>query len=625
MTNASKIKIIKNEQWSAIELYNNVKAGILTKPKFQRKKKWSMFPSNTGKDANVREFIEFLQEHKNNVEPLTFGNVIEESTKKYANINGNNRICAIISFMDAPFKVFPEFLETLFEYFDKDENFFEKEKVKKIFENVSYDLFMNTSRINKIFKENGNLELYDKNIELFAKLQDTDFFEDIKDKLVKNFDNSVKININICENYSFTELAELFYDLNKHDSTMSESEILASRLYEVTGFRIRDKVFISKINQKLIEYYEDMSKDEALTTHRFNPENEEINAFDFLVGTQKWLADEFSFIKDLSVSGKEKSLVLRLFESIYGSKPENFTSNIVNNFVETIPKHMKLINDSFNGIYFYSKIQKKGKPMEKLISPDKDAIKSISSKSLCYIVAAIMGFKINNVSEENIQKCIKRVVLFHYMLKNAKSKEIKDKYKEFDSLGYEPGGAYFNTHFKKILKNPEEILSKLSRSKFEELLKDLMNEVNTPHERYLPNKRHKNNKRRKPRVFEYILYSYYISDNVPLKELESRYSMEHISPFSSSYEGCDIDLDRFGNIFPLALQPNIDRSNKHIREIKSNLPYLKNMNVIPTDDEYDSYMKHENKKAFISDNEKYNKICDDREKIYIDTFLNKLY
>lgn len=623
MTNGPKI--IKNEQWSVRLLYDNVRTGILTKPKFQRKKKWCMFPSNTGKDANVREFIEFLQEHKNNVEPLTFGTLVEDNTIKYANINGNNRICAIISFMNAPFKVFPELLETLFKYFDEDEFFFEKEKVKTIFENVSYDSFMGNARINKIFKKE-EIELYKKNINFFTKLQDEeeDFFEDIRNKLVKNFDNDVKININTCENYSFSELAELFYDLNKHDSTMSESEILASRLYEATGFRIRDGVFVSKIKKKLIQYYQDMSKDEALTTHHFNPENENINAFDFLVGTQKMLADEFSFIKDFSISGKEKSLVLRLFESLYGSEQKNFTSHTVNEFVDTIQKHLKLINDSFNGIHFYSKKQKKGKLIEKLISPDEDAIKSISPKSLCYIIAAIMEFKNNGESEENIKKYIKRVILFHYILKNAKSREIKDKYKEFDSLGYEPGGAYFTAHFKKILKNPEDILSKLSKSIFEELLKDLMNEVNTPHERYLPSGKLKNNKRRKSRVFEYILYSYYISDNVPLKELDAKYSMEHISPFSSLYDN-DIDLDRFGNIFPVALKQNIDRSNKHIREIKSSLPYLKNMIVIPSDEEYDSYMEHENKKAYVKDTEKYNEICNNREKIYIDTFLNKLY
>ena len=43
------IKTVKNEQWDVKLLIQKIKNGIITKPKFQRKKKWNTMPQ---KDTN---------------------------------------------------------------------------------------------------------------------------------------------------------------------------------------------------------------------------------------------------------------------------------------------------------------------------------------------------------------------------------------------------------------------------------------------------------------------------------------------------------------------------------------------------------------------------------------------
>ena len=101
-------KIIKNEQWQARVLQEKIERQEIYKPKYQRKRKWDILPK---KDSNPseRKYIEFLFDTHNSVHAITFG----KDGDRLSNIDGNNRINAIMHFLNKPFELFPEKLEPI--------------------------------------------------------------------------------------------------------------------------------------------------------------------------------------------------------------------------------------------------------------------------------------------------------------------------------------------------------------------------------------------------------------------------------------------------------------------------------------------------------------------------------
>ena len=105
-------KRIKNEQWSVKELISKINNDEIRKPKFQRKRKWDLRPTNDS-NPNERAYIIFLYDTENSVHAITFGQ--EPASKKicFSNIDGNNRINAIKHFIDNPFEIFSDYLDDL--------------------------------------------------------------------------------------------------------------------------------------------------------------------------------------------------------------------------------------------------------------------------------------------------------------------------------------------------------------------------------------------------------------------------------------------------------------------------------------------------------------------------------
>ena len=90
-----------------------------------------------------------------------------------------------------------------------------------------------------------------------------------------NFDSTVKINVNIFEGYNTDELCKTFEDINKYNSKLTETELLACRLHNICDFTINDKPFETELNECINEYYKNKSDDEVLDCYKFE---EKINA-----------------------------------------------------------------------------------------------------------------------------------------------------------------------------------------------------------------------------------------------------------------------------------------------------------------------------------------------------------
>ena len=91
----------------------------------------------------------------------------------------------------------------------------------------------------------------------------------------------------------------------------------------------------------------------------------------------------------------------------------------------------------------------------------------------------------------------------------------------------------------------------------------LFNEINSPYKRKLDNNKNKNDKRRKIKFFEKTIMFYYYKGKIPTNMLENEFSIEHIIPNSSEWDG-ELDKDRTGNLIPIISTINSQRGNKHI-------------------------------------------------------------
>lgn len=143
------------------------------------------------------------------------------------------------------------------------------------------------------------------------------------------------------------------------------------------------------------------------------------------------------------------------------------------------------------------------------------------------------------------------------------------------------------------------------------------------------NVKNKNEKRRNLSFFEKTLMFYFYKQNIPHNMLNHDFSIEHIFPNSSDWEG-KIDKDRTGNLTPIIAKLNCGRGNKHIDYYKEKVVEKDFFNfmkdIIPSTDNYnDTIIHRDNKKPKIINNDSYNRICNKNEKTYIESFVKSIF
>jgi hypothetical protein len=213
------------------------------------------------------------------------------------------------------------------------------------------------------------------------------------------------------------------------------------------------------------------------------------------------------------------------------------------------------------------------------------------------------------------------------MVSDIKNKDKREDFKNYDSITYRAGGSFIETLTKNLLFIPENISNRLTKVLFNDLLTQLYFEVNNPYERKLDNGKNKNEKRRYLKFFEKTIMFYYYKERIPINMLENEFSIEHICPNSSDWNG-ELDKDRTGNLIPIISKINTSRNNRHISEYYKNnsgesfCGFIKD--IIPSIDVYNKIVSHD-KKPMIIDNELYNKLCEENEENYKQNFISCLF
>lgn len=606
-------KMIKNEQWQASDLFDKIKNNEIRNPKFQRKRKWCVLEANGNtKNPSEDRYIEFLIETGNSVHAISVGC----SKGVYINIDGNNRINAIVHFLEKPFDIFPQHLLELSKFvvqtFSSDANLVTK--INNTFNSLSYIELMEW-KAKHYFKSRDESEFYNKHLKTHHE-DIEDHIERIQQKLkTKNgnrFDTHVKVNVNVFEGYNTDDLCHIFEKINKYNSCLTESELLASRLYSINDFVIHDIVLKAEIIKRLEVYYCKKNENERLTCYSFT---NDINAFDFMAGFQNYAYSQNQlFFEEFTNDGVP--LFFKIFKKVYNKQRDDynvtFTTENVNSFIRYITQSIVILLAVYNNIYM--KIAGGTCFNHKL--------KSFGRNNLYLLIITIVGHIDKQTQMNVIVRGIEKVVMYHLFVEElTNNKEKKSHFRAFDGLHYEAGGAYIDNAAAKVLVDPDCISDTITKEKFGELI-DLLNLENV-------NAGAKNKKRRTRRFYEKTLLYYYYRHKVPAHYLDKEFWLEHIIPFSAQWD-CNvwsIDIDRLGNTVPIVSTLNSKRNNKHISEYSmiDDDKFMEHFKeIVPSADVYDSIVKHDGRKLHVVNGDNFNQKCIVNETLYKNNFVNHL-
>lgn len=611
-------KYIKNEQWSVKHLASKVFSKEISKPKYQRKRKWDILPKKENVPSE-KDYIVFLYETNNSVHAITFG----QNGKELSNIDGNNRINAILHFLGEPFCLFPEKLDNVLSFIKLQINKDVSCEVATILKKMKYCELMDF-KYNKYFLDNGHVEIYNNHLKILR-----DELEPYFDELIINmkihgkdrFDIDVKINVNLFDGYTIEELAEIFCKINKYKSGLTEQEILASQLYKVTTFTINDTLFELELKQHIKQFYLERTTDEVLTCYTYAENIDIMNAYDFMVGFQNYSHSKCSLIEKTDNDGL--SLFFKIYKNIYKCGfNSSFTSENVNEFVGYISKTITLLQDIQTNIFMENLVGGKNN----LFDGCNKKLNSLKKNNMYLIITSIIGYIKHNTPYDDILKSIEKCLVFHFCVNSISDKEKRDAFQLTDSILYQAGGSFIDNKAKDFLKTPSIISDKINIEIMKEVIKCLIDEnIHNKLYEIRANGKDKNDKRRSRKIHEKFLIYYYYINKVPREYLKNKFWIEHICPFSSSWEN-EIDIDRLGNIIPIIESLNKERSNKHIENYRKldKSKFLKYIDLVPPNEIYDEIIIHEGK-PHIHDSAKYNNFCCLNENILITCFLEHLF
>ena len=611
---------IENTSWTLEKLIEC--KSIISKPKFQRNQKWTILPTKKN-TSNYKEYINFLIDNKNSVFPISLGTEIKDDKETYIVIDGNNRINAILTFLENPYIIFKEYYITLMKLIEENiDDISIKNDCIEIIKTLNYNTIASFRRLNDIFKGKINIDLV-----VFEMIEKA-LIEIQKKFLFENnlqFNTNIRLNVNIFKYGEYHEYCKIFEDINKHTNSLSNNELLSAILVN-TNIVITDVQLKHKIIDKIKLFYDTRGNNEALQKYEMILDyNININAFDFIVGFQNYCSEKYSVIHEFDTSGL--SLFFKLFKSLYKSidickVKDVYKNENIKEFIEDVEYSCNILNLAYSSI-FHENID------ETIFN--KSAIKNkllIKKNPMLIILISNIANKKQNVKidKKNLINDNKKCIIYHFLSNKKYLKDVSDKdlasINDEDKIEYKDGGSFIDNMCNNILYKDSRKIFNISKEKFENLLKkNLKSHINeNTHE-----VERKKNKRRKLNLLDKILIANYWNRNIPNKLIDNRYSMEHIIPYSSLWEG-KIDIDRLGNIFPTLEEINSKRSNKSLSIYKDEYPiFYEVVKSLLQTDKYFNIISYENKKNNIKAIDNYNTMCKKNEELYMFDLIKELY
>lgn len=609
----------KSENWSVEQLINLINQKRIRNPKCQRRKKWGKHPISNSKKSNYHDYIKFLYDTCYSVEAITIAKYIEDKNEIYVNIDGNNRINAIVYFYNHPLDIFRNNFHEL-RYSGTTHKAF-----VDMLSNIDYPTFMGIRRMTRYINRLKNEEISN-----YWKSLEDDMIEYIEDEveIVQSvlkisggefFHTNVFMNLVIFNNPTTDQLSQIFSNINMNSNPLSSNDILAATLLCANNFNLNfDPILKNNLYNQLDKYYNEIQEDEILEC--YHPDSvDKMNGTEFLISFQNYCSDKYKIIPNfISDTTEGIGIFHKLFDLsnvFFGLEPNNFTTPNIQNFSESIIKSLEVLNTIVNKLC---------PPTIDLYHFKQDSQLTLKKTPLIVlIVTTIKLLEMNNnnkISEKEIHTILKRTICYHYLL-DYLPKDKRDKYIVNDDIRCQIGCKAIQSRVNSILQNPENVGYTITSERMTSLFKDIVEYYNQP---YAYEDRPK---RRRGLSFPYrLLLSLYYNNRVPYVYTQKKQNIDHVFVFSSHWENNnEIDLDRIGNLILIDGELNNKRSNNSIQYYYDTVPDLMNCLNYPSIEAYNSVVTHDNKSVTIQDTEKFKKITSNIENMYIENAVKCIF
>tara|TARA_B110000879_G_scaffold61046_2_gene85687 strand:+ start:5943 stop:7811 length:1869 start_codon:yes stop_codon:yes gene_type:complete len=610
----------KSENWSVEQLVNLINQKRIRNPKCQRRKKWGKQPIPNSKKSNYHDYIKFLYDTCYSVEAITIAKYIEDKNEIYVNIDGNNRINAIVYFYNHPLDIFRNNFHELRYSGSKHKAFID------MLSNIDYPTFMGIRRMTRYINRLKNEEL-----SIYWKSLEDDMVEYIEDEveIVQSvlkisggefFHTNVFMNLVIFNNPSTDQLSQIFSNINMNSNPLSSNDILAATLLCANDFNLDFNPGLkTDLYKQLNQYYNERQEDEILECYRPDSSVEKMNGTEFLISFQNYCSEKYQLIPNFDSDTTDGIGVFhKLFDLtniFYGLQPNHFTTENIQHFSESIIKSLEVLSSIVNKIC---------PPTIDLYHFKQDS--QLTLKKTPLIVLIVTTIKLlelmsdNKISEKEVHAILKRTICYHYLL-DYLPKDKRDKYIVNDDIRCQAGGKAIQTKVNSITQKPEQVSQTITTTRMTSLFKDIVDYYNQPY------KCEDRPKRRRGLSFPYrLLLSLYYNNRVPYVYTQKKQNIDHVFVFSSNWENDNkIDLDRIGNLILIDGDLNNKRSNNSIQYYYDSVPDLMNCLNYPNIESYNSVVTHDKKSVTIYDTEQFKKITNNIENMYIENAVKCIF
>lgn len=610
----------KSDNWSVDQLVNLIKQKRIRNPQCQRQKKWTKLPVSSSKKSNYHDYIKFLYDTCYSVEAITIAKYIEDKNEIFVNIDGNNRINAIVYFYNHPLDIFRDNFQEL--RFSNNEH----EIFVNFLSNINYPEFMGIRRMTRFVNHSK-----DENLIAYWKSLDDEMIEYIEDEVEtaqstlkisggELFHTNVFMNLVIFNNPTNEQLSQIYANINMNNNPLTNNDILAATLLCSTNFNLNfDPHLKTSLFAHLKEYYDNKQGDEILECYRMDNGSEIMNGTEFLISFQNYCSDKYWLIPKYETDTSDNlGLFHKLFdlnEIFYSLTVDSFTTDNIKRFCNLIIKSLDMITNILLKICPPTIDLHHFKQDSKLIL-----------KKMPLIIVIITTIKMielvddNKLSEKEMHKRLRKSICYHYLM-DYLPKEKRDKYLIHDDIRCQVGGKSIEGKIKMVSRYPDQVGNSIDEVIMTQLFIDIVENCNTPY------KCEDKPKRRRGLSFPYrLLMSLYYNNRVPYVYTQKKQNIDHIFVFSSNWDNDrKLDLDRIGNLIMIDGELNNKRSNNSIKYYYDKVPDLMKCLNYPELTTYDGVMNHQEKTPTIQDVEKFNKVTNQVEHMYIENAVKCIF
>ncbi len=651
----------------------------MRKPKCQRPAYW-LITENMKKlnYPSIEKFVEYVFEHYHiGHEGLCIEKQLIDGKFVHSVYDGNNRINAILYFLDNPYDVFPKKYKKIDATIDSVNELTEqdKESFKNIIHSFDYEtLFNNCNDLSLLFgakyhkDEDGEdddeldmeeqplaWQLYNiipgpkqRQLKKHIKNWKKSFGERINNgnKEARNF-LEIIILASFYEHYTPEELAKIFI-ANKYKGTkMTENDLYAAKLCYIY-VRVTNTPIKHKLLSIIKSYYNNRNNDyEQVTQYSVGETENKLNAFDFIVAFTDYCSNEYGLFKTFLESTDKESSFFVLYQALYKEKKDickdlndvDFCSNNVNDFISNICNACEILQECVDSLYLPSCNEKlfNSSSNKRLVFTKKLPLQAL-------LFSIIMQIKTSEEPDIDMMKSKIKVILYYDELykkiggqKGSEQAELKNKiFKPHHPLINVTSGHWTEWMYD-IKSNPDILFNKVSSvvqdlscnltpNIMQQLTSNLLNKQSNVRP-YIEKK-----KRRKLTILDKFVMGDFYFRKMAQQKKSDEFSNEHMVPFSARHDG-EIDIDRLGNLFPTKNTINSSRKNGDLsiyykRETYDDFSkYLQP--ILYSNEEYKTMVEYEKRGSnvcpVIKNVKIYNEICDRNEKYYIDKFITNMF